>query len=161
MANVSNWIHLNGIGYLLLLLVLDCIKEPEGSNAHVLLALEHHCLVCRLIIQLYDLCKAPNKSCFISLNHNNGLAQKPTVQHSVPLQIRTTLMASSGTPLLPSPMPIPSITVVLNLMMSLGTTSMPQQWCWSQDLPFLEARRPRTSPSQADIIVAWFSLDWN
>ena len=45
---------------------------------------------------------------------------KPTVQHSVPLQIRTALMASSGTLLLPSPMLIPSITVVLNLMMSLG-----------------------------------------
>ena len=59
-----------------LLLVLNFIKELERSNPHVPLALEHHCLVCRLIIHLYDLCKAPNKSCFISLYHSNGLAQK-------------------------------------------------------------------------------------
>ena len=76
MANISNWHHQNVSAYLLLLLVLNFIKEPEGINAHVPLALQHHCLVCRLIIQLYDLCKAPNISCFISLYHNNGLAQK-------------------------------------------------------------------------------------
>ena len=76
MANISNWIHLNVIGYLLLLLVLNFIKELEGSNAHVPLTLQHHCHICRLIIQLYDLCKLHNKSCFISLNYNNGIMQK-------------------------------------------------------------------------------------
>ena len=60
----------------LLLLVLNFIKELEGSNTLVPLALQHHCHICRIIIQLNDLCKVPNKSCFNLLNHNNGLAQK-------------------------------------------------------------------------------------
>ena len=60
----------------MLLLVLNFSKELEGSNTHVPLALHHHCHICRLILQLYDLCQVPNKSCFISLNHTNGLAQK-------------------------------------------------------------------------------------
>ena len=72
------------------------------------------------------------------------LHRKPNVQWSVPLERRTALMASSGIHLLPFPMPISSITVVMNLMILLGTTSMLQQWCWTQDLPFPEAQRPRT-----------------
>jgi hypothetical protein len=76
MAKINDWHHLNVIVYLLLLLVWNFFKEPDGSNAHVPLTLKHYCHIYRLIIQLYDLCNAPNKSCFISLNHNNGLAQK-------------------------------------------------------------------------------------
>ena len=104
--------------------------------------------------------KCPTNLALFLSTTTMDLHRKPTVQSSVPLGIRTTLMASFGKLLLPSSIPIPSITVALNLMMSLGTTSMLQWWCWTQDLPFPEAWRPRTSPSQADIIVAWFSVDW-
>jgi hypothetical protein len=55
---------------------LNFIKELKGSNAHVPLALPHHFHICRPIIQHYDLCNAPNKSWFVSLKSNNGLAQK-------------------------------------------------------------------------------------
>ena len=110
--------------------------------------------------QLYDLWKVPNKSECISLTTTMDLHRKITMQSSVPSWIRIALMATSSILLLPSPMPIPPITVVLNLMMSLGTTSMPHQWCWTQDLPFPEAWRPRTSPLWADMIVAWFSVEW-
>ena len=84
----------------------------------------------------------------------------PSVQSSVPLHLRTVLIASSSILSLPSSMPIPLMTVVMNWMISLGTTSMPQQWCWTQGLLLSEAQSPRTSPLQADIIIPWFCVEW-
>ena len=160
MANESNWYHLYVITYLLLLLVLNFIKEPEGSNAHVSIPLQHHCLVCRLIIQLYDLCKAPNESCFVSLNHNHLLAQKSYCAALCSIINKDKLDCSFWHTLTA----LPHVHSINNCCLELDdlirdNKHSPNEML-TQDLPFPEAWRLRTSPSQADIILAWFSIEW-
>ena len=108
----------------LLLLVLNFIKELEGRNTHVPLCYAASLSYLQTHYTALQSVQSAQQSSFIQLNPNNGLAQKPTVQHSFPLQIMTALMASSGILLLPSLMPVPLITAVLNFMISLGITSM-------------------------------------
>ena len=122
-----------------------------------------NCLVCRLIIYFNDLHKTPNKSCLVLLNHNIVLSQKSHCAKLCSIMNKDSLDGFSWY----TCAALPHVQSIINccleldgvyLMMSLGTTSIPKQWCWTQDLLFPGGQRPRTSPSWADITVAWFSV---
>ena len=135
MANISNWYKLNVVASLLLLLVLNFIKEPEWSNAQVSFTPQVFVIVLfadssytSMICTKHPTNLALSCSTTILFFHRN-----PTVQSSYPSWIRIALMASPGILVLPSPMSNPSLTVVLNLMVYTWWCHKGQQAYQSND----------------------------